>query len=71
MAKIRSVEFSALKLTADMLVKAIDEGELDRNAENLTQGFIKKKHNKLNWNKELYFKNKIYSIAIRYLLMKI
>ena len=36
MAKIRSVEFSALKLTADMLVKAIDEGELDRNSENLT-----------------------------------
>ena len=42
MAKIRSVEFSALKLTADMLVKAIDEGELDRNSENLTQGFIKR-----------------------------
>ena len=42
MAKIGSVEFSALKLTADILVKAIDEGELDRNAENLTQGFIRK-----------------------------
>ena len=41
MAKIKSVEFMALKMTADLLVKAIDEGEVDRNSENLTQRFIK------------------------------
>ena len=42
MTKIRSVEFLALKMTADMLVKAINEGDLERNSENLTQSFIKK-----------------------------
>ena len=41
MAKIKSVEFMALKMTADLLVKAIDENEVDRNSENLTQRFIK------------------------------
>ena len=42
MAKIRSIEFLALKMTADMLVKAINEGDLERNSENLTQSFIKR-----------------------------
>ena len=36
MAKIKSVEFLALKMTADLLVRAIDENEVDRNSENLT-----------------------------------
>ena len=37
MSKIKSIEYMALKMTSDLLKKSIDNNELERYSENITQ----------------------------------
>lgn len=41
MSKVRSIEYMVLKMTSDILKKAIDANELERYSEQITQQYIK------------------------------